>query len=85
MLDASVNRVLHTPTKRLRDAAADQSLEAPGFAELAAAVDRLFALGEEPDEARDAPDPDALPASDPSAQSGGQGAPPISMTGGSRR
>jgi glutamyl-tRNA reductase len=85
MLDASVNRVLHTPTKRLRDAAADQSLESPGFAELAAAVDRLFALAEELDDARDAQDPDAAPTSDPSARSGGAGAPPISMTGGSRR
>jgi len=49
MLDASVNRVLHTPTTRLRDAAADQSLEGQAFSELAAALDRLFALGEELD------------------------------------
>jgi hypothetical protein len=46
MLDASVNRVLHTPTTRLRDAAADQSLDGPAFAELASALERLFALGE---------------------------------------
>ena len=47
MLDASGNRVRHTPTTRLRDAAADQSLEGPAFNELAAVIDRLFALGEE--------------------------------------
>jgi glutamyl-tRNA reductase len=85
MLDASVNRVLHTPTTRLRDAAADQSLEAPGFAELAAAVDRLFALGEELDETPDSADTDAGPASNPQTHPGGAGVPPISMTGGSRR
>jgi glutamyl-tRNA reductase len=85
MLDASVNRVLHTPTTRLRDAAADQSLEAPGFAELAAAVDRLFALNEELDETPDSADTDAAPRSNPQTHSGGTGVPPISMTGGSRR
>jgi glutamyl-tRNA reductase len=53
MLDASVNRVLHTPTTRLREAAADQSLDGPAFAELAAALDRLFALSEELDDAPD--------------------------------
>jgi glutamyl-tRNA reductase len=51
MLDASVNRVLHTPTTRLREAAADQNLDGPAFAELAAGLDRLFALSEEVDDA----------------------------------
>jgi glutamyl-tRNA reductase len=46
MLDASVNRVLHTPTTRLREAASDQAFDGPSFTELAAAMDRLFALGE---------------------------------------
>jgi len=53
MLDASVNRVLHTPTMRLREAAADQSLEGPAFAELATALDRLFALSEDVDDPPD--------------------------------
>ncbi|HEX6272729.1 MAG TPA: glutamyl-tRNA reductase [Polyangiaceae bacterium] len=53
MLDASVNRLLHTPTTRLREAAADRSLDGPAFAELAAALDRLFALNEELDDALD--------------------------------
>jgi glutamyl-tRNA reductase len=46
MLDASVNRMLHTATTRLRDAAADQSLDGSAFSELAASIERLFALGE---------------------------------------
>jgi glutamyl-tRNA reductase len=69
MLDASVNRVLHTPTTRLRDAAADQSLDGPAFAELAAAVDRLFALGEELDEAPDSSGGDVARPSDPAPSS----------------
>lgn len=79
MLDASVNRMLHTPTIRLRDAAADQSLDGPSFSDLAAVIDRLFALGEALDESPDsgselarASDPasEAVESSGPLAESG---------------
>jgi glutamyl-tRNA reductase len=66
MLDASVNRMLHTPTTRLRDAAADQSLEGPGFAELAVSIERLFALGEELDEMPDSAGTDLSRSPEPS-------------------
>jgi glutamyl-tRNA reductase len=46
MLEASVNRLLHLPTTRLRQAASLESLEAPSFPELATALDTLFALTE---------------------------------------
>ena len=75
MLDASVNRVLHTPTTRLRDAAADQSLDGPGFTELATAVDRLFALGEELDEAPDSGGGEVARNSDPAPSSRPQASP----------
>ncbi|HEY3498669.1 MAG TPA: glutamyl-tRNA reductase [Polyangiaceae bacterium] len=55
MLEASVNRILHQPTTRLRQAASLESLEAPGFPELCSALERLFALNEEGDEGLDAP------------------------------
>jgi glutamyl-tRNA reductase len=67
MLDASVNRMLHTPTTRLRDAAADQSLEGPGFAELAVSIERLFALTEELDDAPDSAGTDLSRASEPAS------------------
>jgi glutamyl-tRNA reductase len=47
MLEASVNRLLHLPTTRLRQAASLESLDAPSFPELAAALDSLFALSDE--------------------------------------
>jgi len=46
MLEASVNRLLHLPTTRLRRAASLESLDTPSFPELTAALDSLFALGE---------------------------------------
>jgi hypothetical protein len=46
MLEASVNRLLHLPTTRLRQAASLESLEAPGFSELATVLTTLFALAE---------------------------------------
>jgi hypothetical protein len=81
MLDASVNRVLHTPTTRLREAAADQSLEGPAFGELAQAVDRLFALGEELDEMPDSGGGDSTQASDPGAARATPSSPPASRSG----
>jgi glutamyl-tRNA reductase len=80
MLDASVNRVLHTPTTRLREAAADQSLEGLAFGELALAIDRLFALGEELDELPDS-DGDSMQASDPGVTRGTPSSPPASRSG----
>jgi len=47
MLEASVNRLLHLPTTRLRRAASLESLDAPSFPELTAALTSLFALGED--------------------------------------
>jgi glutamyl-tRNA reductase len=55
MLEASVNRILHQPTTRLRQAAALESLDAPSFPELCSALEHLFALNEEGDEALGAP------------------------------
>lgn len=76
MLEACVNRLLHLPTTRLRQAATLESLDAPSFPELATALERLFALGEEVadgggDEAELPADPelaDAIP--DPNPTSG---------------
>jgi hypothetical protein len=59
--------MLHTPTTRLRDAAADQSLEGPGFPELAVAIERLFALSEDVDEAADSGGGDLARASEPTS------------------
>jgi glutamyl-tRNA reductase len=50
MLEASVNRVLHQPTTRLRQAASVETLDGPGFPELNSALERLFALNEEADD-----------------------------------
>jgi glutamyl-tRNA reductase len=47
MLEASVNRLLHLPTRRLRQSASLETLDAPSFPELTAALDSLFALGDE--------------------------------------
>ncbi len=47
MLEASVNRLLHQPTTRLRQAASLAELETPSFSELGAAIEHVFALGEE--------------------------------------
>jgi glutamyl-tRNA reductase len=46
MLEASVNRLLHLPTTRLRSAASLESLEGTSFPELVSALDTLFALSE---------------------------------------
>jgi glutamyl-tRNA reductase len=46
MLEASVNRLLHLPTTRLRQAASLESLEGVSFPELATALETLFALTE---------------------------------------
>lgn len=78
MLDASVNRVLHTPTTRLREAAADASLDGPAFGELVVALDRLFALSEELDEAPDS-GADAVRPSDPIHQDSNR---PLASRGG---
>ncbi len=47
MLEASVNRLLHLPTTRLRQAASLESLDSPSFPELTAALDSLFSLSDE--------------------------------------
>ena len=80
MLEASVNRILHQPTTRLRQAAALSSLDAPSFPELSSALDHLFALSEAGDDSLEAPpsgpqfsSPDsglADATSDPNATSG---------------
>jgi glutamyl-tRNA reductase len=49
MLDASVNRILHLPTTRLREAATLADLETPNFPELSGALEHLFALDEAQD------------------------------------
>jgi glutamyl-tRNA reductase len=54
MLEASVNRLSHLPTTRLRHAASSESLDSPSFADMNAALDRLFALSEDGGEALDA-------------------------------
>jgi len=47
MLDASVNRLLHQPTTRLRQAASESELETPPFPELVSALEHVFALDEQ--------------------------------------
>jgi glutamyl-tRNA reductase len=79
MLDASVNRVLHTPTTRLRDAAADQSLDGSAFGELVVAVDRLFALSEELEEAPDSGGGDIPRSSDPATSPAAAGTVPVDV------
>jgi glutamyl-tRNA reductase len=49
MIDASVNRLLHGPTTRLREAAAPAELDTPSLPELAAAIEHVFALDQELD------------------------------------
>jgi len=46
MLEAAVNRILHRPTTRLRQAASLESFDGQAFPELAAALEGLFGLGE---------------------------------------
>jgi hypothetical protein len=48
MLDASVNRILHRPTTRLRESAL-ADLESPSLGELTEALEHLFGLDEGPD------------------------------------
>ena len=55
MLDASVNRLLHGPTTRLREAATLQDLDTPSLPELSAAIEHVFALDEEPEPALSEP------------------------------
>ena len=47
MLDAAVNRLLHVPTTRLRDAATLAGLDTPSLPELAGALEHVFALDED--------------------------------------
>ncbi len=70
MLEAAVNRVLHEPTVRLREAATTDGSDIAGYPELASAVERLFALAEPLDD-DPAADEDAEPSSesDPALQS----------------
>jgi glutamyl-tRNA reductase len=44
MLDAAVNRVLHEPTTRLRQAASVGDLDTPSFPELNSAIEHVFSL-----------------------------------------
>jgi glutamyl-tRNA reductase len=67
MLEASVNRLLHLPTTRLRKAASLESLDGASFPELATALDALFALSEGEDVGELASDPDAPVVSSPDA------------------
>jgi hypothetical protein len=67
MLEASVNRLLHLPTTRLRQAASLESLEGVGFPELAGALDTLFALTEGATEGELASEPAPAATSSPAA------------------
>ncbi len=67
MLEASVNRLLHLPTTRLRQAASLESLDAPSFPELAAALETLFALTDGASEGELGSEPPAPTASSPDA------------------
>ena len=49
-----MNRLSHLPTTRLRQAASSETLDSPSFADMSAAIDRLFALSEEASESLDA-------------------------------
>jgi glutamyl-tRNA reductase len=44
MLEAALNKLLHGPTVRLRQAAAERSLEGAALDQLAAALEELFSL-----------------------------------------
>jgi len=75
MLDASVNRVLHEPTTRLRQAASASDLDIPAFAELSTALEHVFALDEADAESEPQPSDAAAalaPVSDPLAAKLGQ-------------
>ena len=71
MLDASVNRLLHGPTTRLREAATLADLDTPSLVELTAAIEHVFALDEDPEadlalsEPRASAAPGAAPRPDP--------------------
>ncbi len=73
MLEASVNRLSHLPTTRLRQAASSETLDSPSFADMSAAIDRLFALSEEAADV-DAPGSPASGSSSP--VSFGESSPP---------
>jgi hypothetical protein len=46
MIDASVNRVLHGPTLKLRQAASERAAEALSLEQLASALSELFELSQ---------------------------------------
>lgn len=64
MIDAAVNRLLHEPTMRLREAATGEAADIAAFPELASAIERLFALNDRLDDEPIGEDDDA-PSSDP--------------------
>jgi glutamyl-tRNA reductase len=47
MLAAGINKVLHAPTRRLRQGAMDRDIEGPGVEQALELLESLFALGEE--------------------------------------
>ena len=64
MVDAAVNRLLHEPTMRLREAATGDATDIAGFPELASALERLFSLNQRLDDEPMADD-ESDPSSDP--------------------
>lgn len=82
MLEASVNRLLHHPTTRLRQAASLESLDAPSFPELVTALDALFALTEGASAGELASEPVAQSSPDASQENGDEAAP---VSGGVKR
>jgi glutamyl-tRNA reductase len=78
MLEASVNRLLHLPTTRLRQAASLESLDAPSFPELATALESLFALTEGASAGELASEPGPPTTSSPDAEAGADEAVPES-------
>lgn len=64
MIDAAVNRILHEPTVRLREAATADAADISGFPELAGAIEHLFSLSERLDDDPTGDD-DTAPGSDP--------------------
>lgn len=69
MLDASVNRLLHGPTLRLRQSAAARSPEAVPLEQLTLALTELFELGQGGEAAEEAELPEEALASAPDASS----------------
>jgi glutamyl-tRNA reductase len=65
MVDAAINRILHEPTTRLRQAASLGDLDIPAFPELTAAIEHVFALeaGRSAQEAMRSERPDGAAAS----------------------